>query len=110
MNDTGLNPQGWRVLVQPIEIEEKTKGGIIVATGEAADRERLANTTGTVIAIGADCNGWCKPGDRIVFGKYSGLMYVGKDGKKYRIINDEDVVATLDADVEVVDPHLARGM
>ena len=40
---------------------------------------------------------WCKVGDFITFGKYSGLIYKGeetKDGKEYRVINDLDVVAT----------------
>ena len=109
-NVSGINPQGWRVLVLPLEIEEKTTSGIIVTTAENREREQMSNTTGEVIAIGEECNSWCKPGDRVVFGKYSGLLYLGKDGKNYRIVNDEDIVATLDGDVKLVDPFLARGV
>lgn len=75
----------------------------------------MGNTTGQVIEVGAECfdghsTVWCVAGDRIVFAKYSGLVYLGKDGKKYRIINDDNVVATLDGDVKLVDPHIARGL
>jgi len=74
------------------------------------DREEMANTTGLVIELGDECNTWAKPEDRVVFAKYAGLLYLGKDGVKYRIINDQDIVAILDSDVQLVDPHLARGI
>lgn len=109
-NVSGINPQGYRVLIMPLEIEEKTSSGIIVTTSENREREQMANTTGEVIAVGDECNGWCKPGDRVVFGKYSGLLYLGKDEKTYRLVNDEDIVATLDGDVKLVDPYLAKGV
>jgi hypothetical protein len=37
-------------------------------------------------------------------------MYVGKDGHKYRMINDDDITGILDSDVDVVDPHLVKGI
>jgi co-chaperonin GroES (HSP10) len=43
---------------------------------------------------------WCKIGDRIIFGKYSGIFRTGKDDKTYRVINDEDVVATIDEEID----------
>ena len=52
---------------------------------------------------------WCKVGDKIIFAKYAGLLYLGKDGQNYRLINDSDVTGTLDADVDLVDPYLAKG-
>jgi co-chaperonin GroES (HSP10) len=67
----------------------------------------MSNTTGEVIEVGPEINGWAKNGDRIVFSKYAGLLYQGKDGKRYRIINDDNIVATLDGDVKLVDPYLA---
>jgi co-chaperonin GroES (HSP10) len=109
-NVSGINPQGWRILIKPLEIEEKTDWGFVVSTGEMSVREQLANTTGEVIEVGPECNTWCKAGDRVVFAKYSGLMYLGKDNVQYRVVNDEDIVATLDEDVKLVDPHLAKGM
>ena len=112
-NESGIHPQGHRVLVRPLEIEEKTASGIILSTAAQKDREDMANTTGLVIEVGDTAfegspMPWCRVGDRIVFAKYAGLVYLGKDNVKYRVINDENVVATLDADVKLVDPHLAR--
>jgi chaperonin GroES len=113
-NKSGIYPQGPRILILPLEIEEKTASGIVLATSGQRDREEMANTTGLVVAIGGeafhDCTyPWCSVGDRVVFAKYSGLLYLGKDGKKYRVINDDNIVATLDADVKLVDPYLKKG-
>ena len=109
-NASGIHPRGWRVLLKPLEVEEKTASGIIISTKENSDREQMANTTGEVIEVGEGCNGWCKAGDRIVHAKYAGLIYLGKDGVTYRIVNDEDIVAVLDEDLKLVDPHLAKGL
>jgi co-chaperonin GroES (HSP10) len=97
----GIHPKGHRVLVLPDEVETTTKSGIITATGTQVLREELAQVDGIVVAMGNTCysdqpESWCKLGDRVIFGKYSGIIRFGKDGKKYRIINDLDVVATLD--------------
>lgn len=101
MTEHGINPKGPRVLVLPDEVETKTASGIITSVGAAAMREELAQVDGIVIAMGNTCyhdqpDPWCKVGDRVIFGKYSGIIRDGKDGKKYRVINDLDVVATLD--------------
>ena len=115
-NPSGIHPKGYRVLIQPIEPEVKTASGIIVATEETKYKEEMANTTGVVVELGPVAfsdygdDPWCAVGDKIIFAKYAGLLYIGKDGIKYRVINDSDVVATLDADVQLVDPHLTRGI
>lgn len=110
-NESGIHPVGWRILVLPREIEEKTQSGIIINTETNKEREQMANTTGVVIEMGEQCfddmgQKWCEVGDKIIFAKYAGLLYLGKDGKKYRVINDKDVTGTLDADVDLVDPYL----
>jgi co-chaperonin GroES (HSP10) len=102
INTSGINPVGHRLLVLPEEVEETSEGGIIIAVGNQKDREQLAQIRGTVVAMGTTAyadqkDPWCKVGDFITFGKYSGLIYTGKetkDGKEYRVINDLDVVAT----------------
>ena len=101
MSESGITPRGHRVLVLPDEVVTKTASGIITSTGIAEFREQLAQVDGVVVAMGNTCfadqqEPWCQVGDRVVFGKYSGIMRDGKDGKKYRIINDLDVVATID--------------
>lgn len=112
-NDSGINPAGYRILILPKEIARKSAGGIILNTEAQSEREQMANTTGIVVAMGDNCfpeqpSPWCKVGDKVAFAKYAGLLYRGKDGKEYRMINDGDITATLDADVDLVDPHLGR--
>jgi chaperonin GroES len=99
-NISGFIPLGHRVLVLPDVIEKKTESGIILAL-DTVGREDMAQIKGTVIAIGDGCwkdtttSDWAAPGDRIVFGKYSGLVWEGSDGQKYRILNDLDVVGLI---------------
>jgi co-chaperonin GroES (HSP10) len=102
MNEHGIHPKGHRVLVLPDAIETKTKSGIITTTATQEFREELAQVDGVVVEMGNTCfsdqpEPWCKIGDRVIFGKYSGIIREGQDGKKYRIINDLDIVATLEA-------------
>ena len=112
INNSGINPVGWRVLVLPREVMEKSSGGILLATEKGREREQMANTTGVVIAMGPDCYAdeprpWCKVGDKVIFAKYAGLLYKGRDGVQVRMINDKDITGVLDADVDLVDPYLA---
>jgi co-chaperonin GroES (HSP10) len=97
-----------------MEITKVSKGGIILQTEETSEREQMANTTGIVIAMGEECfekgSRWCEVGDKVIFAKYAGLLYTGKDGVSYRLINDEDITAKLDSDVDLVDPHLTKGL
>jgi chaperonin GroES len=111
VNVSGIHPVGQRILVLPMELEEKTVSGIILSTKGQKEREDMANTTGVVIELGEDSfsdfsKPWCAVGDRVIFAKYSGLLYLGKDDRKYRVINDTDITGTLDADVKLVDPFL----
>lgn len=111
-NVSGINPVGNRILVLPIEVQQTSASGIILATDSLKEREQMANTTGVVVAMGDECyddeaKPWCAVGDKIIFAKYAGLLYLGRDGKSYRMINDKDVTGYLDADMEIVDIHLA---
>lgn len=104
-NNSGIHPCGHRILVKPEEIEERSEGGIVLMTASTEKMEALAQTFGWVVATGETAyadqpSAWCKVGDRISFAKYSGLLNVGKDGVKYRIINDLDVVSVIDKDVK----------
>lgn len=103
MNNSGFDPLDLRVLIKPDEAEKVTAGGIILPEAET-DKADMAMTFGTLIAAGV--NAWeeaagrspafvkPKPGDRVVFAKYGGISIKGKDGVKYRLMNDEDVIGT----------------
>jgi len=97
-----IKPAGHRVLVFPEEVKEKTDSGIIIPV-TTRDREQAAVTRGTVIAIGPtawkafdDGNPWCQVGDIVAFARYGGYEVEDPtDGEKYRVLNDEDIVAVI---------------
>lgn len=95
----------YKILVEPIKVDEKTKGGIILPD-EHKDREQFAQMMGTLIAVSplaftyADKDDWGdaekpKPGDKVMFAKFAGAAVKGMNGKDYRIINDKDLTAVL---------------
>ena len=91
-----IKPLGDRIVVQPLEAEEVTKGGIIL-TETAKEKPH----EGKIIAVGrgkVSDNGQIQPlelkvGDRVLYGKYSGNEIKTKDGKDYLIMREEDVLA-----------------
>lgn len=109
-NTTGIYPVFDRILIKPLEIEETTASGIIISSGETTEREQLANTTGQIVALGEEVpEGVVTVGMKVGYAKYAGLMYKGKDGKDYRMINYDNLVCKLDDDIKLIDPHLAKG-
>lgn len=101
-NATGILPTEYKVLVKPKDIEEKV--GSIYIPEQVKDRDQHAQIEGDLVAISPlafSYDGWPdgarKPqvGDRVFYAKYSGAEVEGKDGKKYRLINDKDIGAVL---------------
>ena len=90
-----LKPLGDKVIVEVLDAEEKTKGGIVLP-----DTAKEKPQQGKVVAVGGGktlSNGKVvtpsvKPGDRIIFGKYSGNE-VEVEGAEYLIVNEEDILA-----------------
>ena len=71
---------GYHILIRPVAIREKTKGGILLPD-KFKDDAKYLTTLGRVLKVGelayADHNkfkgrAWCKPGDYVVYGKYQG--------------------------------------
>ncbi len=94
-------PAGHKLLIKPVEIEEKTKSGIYLARDK--ERYQEATTEGTVVAIGPtaykkvdDGTIWVSVGDKISYGKYAGALVVDPETEeKFIVIHDVDVVAIL---------------
>jgi chaperonin GroES len=95
MSDFRIKPLGDRVVVKPVEREEKTKGGIYLP--DTASKERPME--GTVLAVGEgrrDDNGKLIPmslkaGDKVIFAKYSGTEFK-VDEIEYLILAEKDVL------------------
>lgn len=90
-----LKPLADRVVVKPIQAEEKTKGGIVLpdtAKDKPQEGEIVAVGTGKVLDNGTKLPMEVKVGDRVVYSKYSGSE-IKIDGEEYLIIRESDVLA-----------------
>ena len=93
-----LRPLHDRILVQRVEEETTTKGGIIIP-----DTAKEKPAEGKVVAVGNGKIGEdgkrialdIKKGDRILFGKYSGTE-VKVSGEEYLIMREDDVLGIID--------------
>ena len=95
-------PSGWRLLVLPFTPKEKTSGGIIISQ-ESLDRLRIATNCGYVLKIGPlayhdkekyPTGPWCKKGDWVIFARYAESR-LPIEGGEVRILNDDEVLATI---------------
>ena len=49
-------PTGWRMLILPFKMKEKTKGGLYLGQ-DTLERQQVGSTCGLVLAMGPDCYG-----------------------------------------------------
>ncbi len=92
-----LRPLHDRVVVQPLEEEEKTAGGIIIP-----DSAKEKPMQGKIVACGPGARGEdgklvpldVKKGDRVLYGKWSGTE-VRIEGKDVLIMRESDIMGVL---------------
>jgi len=92
MANINIKPLADRVLVEPAAAEEKTAGGIIIP-----DTAKEKPMKGTIIAVGEgkkDEPMTVKPGDKVLYGKYSGTE-ISVDGNDYLIMRESDIYAVI---------------
>ncbi len=90
MADVKIKPLADRVLIEPMEAEEKTASGIIIP-----DTAKEKPQKGTVVATGpgtAEEKMEVKVGDKVLYGKYSGTELT-VDGKDYLIMKQSEILA-----------------
>jgi chaperonin GroES len=93
-----VKPLQDRLVIKRIEEEEKTKGGIIIpdAAKEKPQEGRVvAVGDGKVLESGKKSPLSVKPGDKILFGKYSGTE-IKIDGEEHLILREDDVLAIIE--------------
>lgn len=97
-------PTGWRVLVMPYQGKAKTASGLYIPD-EVRERESVATVVAYVMKLGPlaykdpdkfgpNPEPWCEEGQWVCIGRYSGSRFK-IDGGEVRIINDDEVIATL---------------
>ncbi|MDP6925078.1 MAG: co-chaperone GroES [Candidatus Scalindua sp.] len=93
-----IRPLDDRVVIEPLEAEEKTQGGIVLP-----DSAKEKPTKGKVVSVGEGklldsgkrAALLVKKGDRVLYGKYAGTeITVG--GKDYLILKENDILAKID--------------
>ena len=97
MSNQKIQPLGDRVLVEPLEAEEKTSGGIVIPDTAKEKQQR-----GKVVAVGKgriNDEGKITPlevkaGDEVLFGRYSGSEIKVGSGD-YLIIKEEDILGII---------------
>ena len=93
-----VKPLGDRVLVQAIEDQEVKKGGIIIpdtAKEKPQQAEVKAVGNGKLLDSGERAALDVKPGDRILFGKYSGSE-IKIEGEEYLIVTEDEILGVLE--------------
>ena len=102
-------PTGWRILVLPFRMKEKTDAGLLIGT-ETIDRQQVASQCGNVIAMGDSCykdkerypsGPWCKVGDWVVFARYAGSR-IEIEGGEVRLLNEDEILATVQDPTDIL--------
>jgi len=93
-----LKPLGDRVVIEHVEQNEKSAGGIFLPdTAKEKPQEGIVAAVGTgrVNDDGKTIPMTVKVGDRVIYSKYSGSE-VKIDGKEFLIVAEKDVLAVVD--------------
>ncbi|GAB4158864.1 MAG: co-chaperone GroES [Planctomycetaceae bacterium] len=92
-----LKPLDDRVVVRPLEAEEKTAGGIVLpdAAQEKPQRGKVvAVGPGRLLDSGERCEVALSVGDEVLFGKYGGTD-IEVDGEEVKILRESDILAKI---------------
>lgn len=94
-----LRPLHDRILVKRIDEKEQVRGGIIIpdtAKEKPQEGEVVAVGTGKILDNGTKLELQVKPGDKVLFGKYSGTE-VKIDGQEYLIMREDEVLGIVES-------------
>jgi chaperonin GroES len=94
-----LKPLGDRLVVEPIEKEDTTSGGILLpetAKEKPQEGKVIAAGTGKLDDSGKRVTMEVKVGDRVLYAKYSGTEIKLEGNKKVLILKESDVLALVE--------------
>ncbi|MBX3470210.1 MAG: co-chaperone GroES [Planctomycetes bacterium] len=93
-----IRPLDDRVLIKPIEAEDKTAGGIVLpdTAKEKSQRGEVVEVgAGKLLETGDRAALSVKKGDRVVFGKYAGTE-IKIEGTQHQIMREHEILAVLE--------------
>lgn len=90
-----LNPLDDRVVVQPVEAEEMTAGGIVLPDSAKEKPQRgkvVAVGPGRLLDSGDRCAIAVEVNDEVLYGKYGGTD-IEVEGEEFKILRESDILA-----------------
>jgi len=93
-----FRPLNDRVLVERLEAEEMSAGGIIIPDSAKEKPQKgkvVATGPGKRLEDGARAELTVKDGDKVLFGKYAGSE-INFDGVDYLILREDDILAVIE--------------
>ena len=83
-----IQPLGERVAIRVLPIEEVTESGLVLAV------DKSKSNRGEVVALGEEVSNYINVGDKVLFGKGSGLSYT--DGSEdYKVLSTKDILCKI---------------
>jgi len=107
-NESGLQPMEYNVVIRMDPVEERTASGLYIPQTKV-ERDELSTDEGTLIAVSPHAFSYAewpqgaeppKVGDRVMFAQYAGRLWE-RDGTKFRIIKDKDIVAVVEPEARL---------
>ncbi len=87
-----IKPVGERILLKSVEIEEKTKGGIVLPDTVVKEK----STIGEVLAVGdSEKVKNINVGEKVIYAKFSGTE-IKDGGEKYLLVSIDDILAKVE--------------
>lgn len=93
-----IRPLDDRVVIEPMEAEERTQGGIVLpdtAKEKPMRGKIIAVGDGKMLESGKRAELLVKKGDKVLYGKYAGTE-ITVDGKEYLVMRESDILAKID--------------
>ncbi|MDP6957869.1 MAG: co-chaperone GroES [Planctomycetota bacterium] len=93
-----LRPLGDHVVIQQLDAEEKTSGGILLpdtAKEKPTQGEVMAVGKGQTLSNGRVVEPTVKEGDRVLFGRYAGTE-VKLGGDEFKIVSENDILCVVE--------------
>lgn len=93
-----IRPLDDRVVIEPMEAEEKSPGGIVLpdtAKEKPMKGKIVAVGDGKMLENGKRAELLVKKGDKVLYGKYAGTE-ITVDGKEYLVMRESDILAKIE--------------
>lgn len=94
----GVRPLGEKLLVKRVEVESKTRGGIVLpdtAKEKPTEGKVVALGEGRLLKSGGRAGFQVKKGDKVIFNSYGGTE-VKFDGEEYLLMSEDDILAVIE--------------